>query len=49
MADNTDNIKSNKPTTTTTTSRPNNGPLPSRGAHPNQCDNRDLLHPKVRI
>ncbi len=48
MANNTNNINSS--TTITTNSRPNNGPLPSSGPpHSIQRNNRDLLHPKVRI
>jgi hypothetical protein len=47
MANNTNNIRSS--TTITTSNRPNNSPLPSTSVQSSQRDNRDLLHPRVRI
>jgi hypothetical protein len=47
MANNTDNLRSS--ITATTSSRPNNGPLPSSGGQAAQRNSRDLLHPKVSI
>jgi hypothetical protein len=47
MANNTNNIRSS--ISITTNSRPNNSSLPSSGSHSLPRDNRDLLHPKVKI